>query len=142
MERGIYFSIVGVCDSLRGTPDYSKVIGITPAAITHWELRELLDSGISFDGVRRVIAQNKVKRAPVREEEPCVFARVLLKQARNLVDAVLSIVNVPASSVDRQRNHGSSSSLGVIGSRSKPNGEGSSARRPDVSSVMYTVTEW
>lgn len=64
MER-ITFSIVDVLDSLSGTPDYEVLHGVTPAAVTHWDLAELLGSGISLNGINRVLSKAKVKRASV-----------------------------------------------------------------------------
>lgn len=68
MSERIYLSIIDVHAALRGTPDHPKVVGVVPAAVTHWELGELAGSGISFDGIFRVLRQAEMKRVPVREE--------------------------------------------------------------------------
>lgn len=119
----IYFTVVDVVEALRGTPDYRRVVGVCPAAVTHWELSELAGSGVSLDGVCRVLRQAEMKRVPVREEEPGSTARVLLQQVRNLCDIVLRFVDLPCVTGDCQCNQGSASSLGVVVGAPDPNEE-------------------
>ena len=122
MSERIYFSIVDVDDALRGTPDHAKVYGVVPAAVTHWEFGELF-SCVSLDGVCRVLAQAKMKRVAVREEEPGIPARVLFETFRDACNAVLGLIELPGCSGDGQCDQDSSSLGGVVGT-SEPNGEG------------------
>ncbi|WP_428638831.1 hypothetical protein [Schaalia sp.] len=123
MSALVYFSIVEVADALRGTPDYRKVVGVCPAAVTHWELGELVGNGISLDGIFRVLRKAEVKRVPVREEEPGLPSSVLVNQLRDFCDIVLRIVDLPCCAVHCQCDQGSSSSLGGVVGTSEPNGE-------------------
>lgn len=68
MSERIYLSIVDVDAALRGTPDHPKVHGVAPAAVTHWELGELAGSGVSLDGIFRVLRKAEMKRVAVCEE--------------------------------------------------------------------------
>lgn len=123
MSERIYFSIVDVHAALRGTPDHLKVVGVVPAAVTHWELGELIGSGIGLDGIFRVLRKAEVKRVPVREEEPGLPSCVLVNQLRDFCDIVLRIVDLPCCAVHCQCDQGSSSSLGGVVGTSEPNGE-------------------
>lgn len=123
MSERIYFSIVDVDAVLRGTPDHPKVVGVVPAAVTHWELGELAGSGISLDGIFRVFRKAEMKRVPVREEEPGLPSSVLVKQLRDLCDIVLRIVDLPCCAVHCQCDHRCTSSLGGVVGTSEPNGE-------------------
>lgn len=123
MSARVYFSIVEVADALRGTPDYRKVVGVCPAAVTHWELGELAGSGISFDGIFRVLRKAEMKRVPVCEEEPGLPSRVLVKQLRDLCNVMLGLVDLPCCAVHCQCDHRCASSLGGVVGASEPSGE-------------------